>query len=96
MENKLVSISKYSSRKRKTLQNNQAQFYCFMKNSDPYLEKENKSYQGYLRPMPFPKRKKVTISVEFIPPSEKRRDDLRWDLKQKLEYSHPKYHDIKY
>jgi hypothetical protein len=29
---------------------------------------------------------------DYVPPPEKRRDDLRWKIRQQLAYSDPKYH----
>lgn len=69
---------------------------------DPYPTVKKKMSGGFIRPPPVrssrktgPKGRKLLYeerNPEYIPPPERRRDGLRWQIRQKLIYSDPKYH----
>lgn len=69
---------------------------------DPYPTVKKKMSGGFIRPPPVrssrkagPKGRKLLYeerNPEYIPPPERRRDALRWQIRQKLIYSDPKYH----
>lgn len=70
---------------------------------DPYPTVKKKMSGGFIRPPPVRTSRKTTgpkgrrllyeeRNPEYIPPPERRRDELRWQIRQKLIYSDPKYH----
>ena len=70
---------------------------------DPYPTVKRKMTGGFIRPPPVrqsrkaggPKGRRLLYEErvpEYIPPPERRRDALRWQIRQKLIYSDPKYH----
>ena len=69
---------------------------------DPYPTVKKKMSGGFIRPPPVrssrktgPKGRRLLYeerNPEYVPPPERRRDELRWQIRQKLIYSDPKYH----
>ena len=69
---------------------------------DPYPTVKKKMSGGFIRPPPVrssrkagPKGRKLLYeerNPDYVPPPERRRDALRWQIRQKLIYSDPKYH----
>lgn len=72
---------------------------------DPYptVKRKYAGGGGFIRPPPVkanrkptgPKGKRLLYEERFpdyVPPPERRRDSLRWQIRQKLAYSDPKYH----
>lgn len=72
---------------------------------DPYPTVKRKNAGGFIRPPPVKPSKKPVGSnkkkgrrllyeerfPDYVPPPERRRDALRWSIRQKLIYSHPDY-----
>ena len=60
---------------------------------DPYPIVHRGITGGFIRPPPIrsSRRRKLKIGPEYIPPPERRRDDYRWKIRQKLIYSDPRY-----
>ena len=75
---------------------------------DPYPAVKKELAGGFIRPPPVkPSKKPVGANKKkgkrllyeerhpessYVPPPERRRDSLRWSIRQKLVYSHPDYH----
>lgn len=73
---------------------------------DPYPAVKKEYVGGFIRPPPVKPNKRKNAPVpkkgrrllyeerfpDYIPPPERRRDDLRWSIRQKLTYSDPAYH----
>ncbi|OHT01328.1 hypothetical protein TRFO_07550 [Tritrichomonas foetus] len=70
---------------------------------DPYPTVKKKMTGGFIRPPPVrssrkaggPKGRRLLYEErvpDYVPPPERRRDALRWQIRQKLIYSDPKYH----
>lgn len=73
---------------------------------DPYPAVKKENTGGFIRPPPVkPSKKALGLKKktkgrrllyeerfpDYIPPPERRRDSLRWSIRQKLIYSHPDY-----
>ncbi|EAY16023.1 hypothetical protein TVAG_277890 [Trichomonas vaginalis G3] len=74
---------------------------------DPYPAVKKELVGGFIRPPPVkPNKKKGPVAAkkgrrllyeerfpDYVPPPERRRDSLRWSIRQKLAYSDPAYHN---
>jgi len=73
---------------------------------DPYPAVKSHLNGGFIRPPPIKSKRKKTVCgsnrggrllyeerfPDYVPPTELRRDQYRWEVRQKLIYSGPEYH----
>jgi hypothetical protein len=79
----------------------EGQLITEIKEEDPYLSKGMKFKHGFIRAYPIEStqrsrsirnQRQVNHFPDYTPVTENRRDSLRWELRQKLIYSHPFYY----